>query len=558
MQTALCLSALALSFGAAPVANPQVDLGAVGAVSVHQRCAPAARPDLERGVALLHSFFYEEARTSFQQAAEKDARCATARWGEAMTYYHPLWAPPSPEDTTAGTAAADRALKLGGKSPIEVGLISAIHAYWHDRLPPGVKGGGTKSAEGIPSCHGGAPTPGGRAEAFRATLEDLHRRFPADVEVTAFYSLALLGTAPKEDRSLAQQKRAVSLLERAWAKHPKHPGLVHYLIHAYDYPEIAQQGLKAANAYEAIAPQVPHALHMPSHIYVRLGHWEENIRSNRRSIEAAARWMAVRHPGGVMADTFHALDYLGYGYLQQGREADARAVVQEVATGREVYPPFEFPAAFARAMTPARYVLEREAWAEAAKLEVAPIAASERYPFVNGLIVYARGIGAARMGDVQGARTAAAQLAEHAKTVETGPYAYFGKLLKSYRLAVLGWTAHAEKQDAEAKKLLAEAATLEEAIGPHQVSPGPLLPARELLGDLLLELGEAGPARAAYEQSLVHAPGRLRSLGGAMRASARAGDVPLRKSYAKKVLALAGKSQSAIVSEARATEQPAP
>ncbi|MCP3141849.1 hypothetical protein [Pyxidicoccus xibeiensis] len=556
MQTVLCLSALALSLGAAPVANPQLDLGAVGAVSVHQRCAPAARPELERGVALLHSFFYEEARTSFQKAAERDPRCATAWWGEAMTYYHPLWAPPSPEGIAAGTAAADRALKLGGKSPIEVGLISAIHAYWHDRLPPGVKSGSAKngSAEGIPSCHGGAPTPGGRAEAFRATLEDLHRRFPADVEVTAFYSLALLGTAPKEDRSLAQQKRAAGLLERAWASHPKHPGLVHYLIHAYDYPEIAQQGLKAADAYAAVAPQVPHALHMPSHIYVRLGQWNENIRSNLRSIEAASRWMAVRHPGGVMADTFHALDYLGYGYLQQGREKEARDVVRQVATEREVYPPLEFPAAFARAMAPARFVLEREAWAEAAKLEVAPITASERFPFVNGLVVYTRGIGAARMGDVQGARAAAAQLAEHAKAVETGPYAYFGKLLTAHRLAVLGWTAHVEKKDAEAKKLLAEAAALEEAIGPHQVSPGPLLPSRELLGDLLLELGEPGPARSAYEQSLVHAPGRLRSLGGAMRAAARAGDAPLRKSYAKKVLALAGESHSAIVSEARAMD----
>jgi hypothetical protein len=375
--------------------------------------------------------------------------------------------------------------------------------------------------------------------------------------VTAFYALSLLGTAPKEDRTLAQQKRAAVLLERAWAMHPKHPGMVHYLIHAYDYPEIARRGLKAANAYAAVAPQVPHALHMPSHIYVRLGMWNENIRSNLRALEAAERWMAVRHPGGVMSDSFHSRDYLGYGYLQQGLEEKARAVVQQVATVREVHSPSDFPAAYARAVLPARFALEREAWLEAATLQVKPTAAWELYPFLDGFVAYAHGIGAARMGNVPAARAAAAQLETHAKRVETGPFAYFGKMLQAHRLAVLGWTAHAEKNDAEAKKLLAEAAAIEDAIGPHPVSPGPLLPARELLGDLLLELGEAGPARTAYEETLVRSPERLRSLGGAMRAAASAGDLPLRQRYAKRVLALAGTGRSAIVAEASgAAEQP--
>ncbi|HET9449835.1 MAG TPA: hypothetical protein VFO83_03090 [Aggregicoccus sp.] len=545
MQTALLLHALALSLAAAPVADPQVDLGKVGAVAVHQRCAPAALPELERGVALLHSFFYEEALLSFRKAAEQDPDCATAWWGQSMTYYHPIWAPPRPEEARAGAAAADRALQLGGKSPIEAGLISAIHAYWHDRLPPGARG---KRAEGVASCHGGAPTPGGRAEAFRATLEQLHRRFPADVEVTAFYSLALLGTAPKEDRTLAQQKQAAALLERAWARHPSHPGLVHYLIHAYDYPELARRGLKAANAYAAVAPRVPHALHMPSHIYVRLGHWSQNIRSNLQSVDAADRWMAVRHPGGTMAEALHALDYLAYGYLQQGREQEALAVLQRVGSEPQVHPLREFTGAYARAAVPARYALEREAWAEAAKLEVEPLPAWELYPFVSGLVEYAHGLGAARQGDARGARAAAARLEQLSRSTETGPFAYFGKQLKAHQLAVLGWTAHLEKQDAEAQRLLAEAAAIEDAIGPHPVSPGPLLPARELLGDLFLELGEPGRARAAYEQTLLRYPGRLRSLGGAMRA---AGDGPLRRRYAQQVLAMAGEGHGAIVAEAQ-------
>jgi hypothetical protein len=428
MQTALSLYSLALWLYAAPVANPQLDLGKVGAVQVHQRCAPAVRPELSRGVALLHSFFYEEARLAFRAAAKQDPRCATAAWGESMTYYHPLWAPPTPEELAAGTAAADRALQLGGKSELEKGLIDAIHAYWHERMPAGAKGAG---GEGVPSCHGGAPTPGGRAQAFRATLEALHGRFPRDTEVTTFYALSLLGTAPKEDRTLAQQKRAAGLLERVWASHPRHPGAVHYLIHAYDYPEIARRGLKAANAYAGLAPKVPHALHMPSHIYVRLGQWEDNLRSNLRALEAAEQWMAVRHPGGVMADAFHSLDYLAYGYLQQGREQEARGVLQQIATGREVYPANDFPASFARAVTPARFALEREAWAEAAKLEVKPIAAWERYPFVNGLVEYpgpgrraaggrggrARGCGpagAAREGDGGGTLRLLRQAAEGA------------------------------------------------------------------------------------------------------------------------------------------------
>jgi tetratricopeptide (TPR) repeat protein len=577
MQPLTLVSLLALSLGAAQAAPPthaaappqtaqparaaqpaqvqpaqvqpaqvQLDLGELGAVRVHQRCTPAARPLLERGVALLHSFFYEEARIAFQAAGQADPACATAAWGEAMTHYHPLWAPPTPEEAAAGTQAADRAAKLGGKGPVEAGLVDAIHAYWHARLPADARAGG----EGTPSCHGGAPTPGGRAQAFRASLEALHARFPGDVEVTAFYALSLLGTAPKEDRTLAQQRRAAALLERAWARQPKHPGVVHYLIHAYDFPEVARRGLKAANAYTSLAPRVPHALHMPSHIYVRLGMWDENARANRRSLEAAERWMEVRHPGAINFDSFHAYDYLGYGFLQQGRWEEARAAVQEVTARREVYPARQFQAVYARAVLPARWALERDAWAEAARLRVEgePLAGWADFPFAEGLVAYARGLGAARSGDAAGAREAAAALEAAAKATPAGPYAYFGKLLGAHRLAVLGWVAHLEGRDAEARRLLTEAADQEDAMGPHPVSPGPLLPARELLGDLHAELGEPEAARAAYALTLTRYPGRLRSLGGAMRASSA--DAALRQRYARQVLALARGGQAPVVVEA--------
>ena len=528
----------------------RVSLGKVGAVTLANSCTANAQDDLGQGIALLHSFFYEEARIILTELSEREPTCALAFWGVAMTYFHPLWSPPLTADVQAAIVAADRASALPASGPIEVGLIASMKAYWHYK-PPGAVGTRALPREGIPSCHGGAPALNGAAEAFQASLTSLHNRFPDDVEVTSFYALSLLGAAAKEDRTLTQQRKAAVVLEAMWKKHPNHPGLVHYLIHAYDYPETARLGLPAARAYGAIAPQVPHALHMPSHIYTRLGMWEDEEASNLASLVAAQRWMSHRHPGATFSDALHDMDYLEYGYLQQGRYAEADAQSHQMAAVQEVYPPNEMAAAFARAIVPARSVLERERWEEAAHLQVAPIAAWEAYPFVRSFVAYARAIGAARLGDVKRAQAAVTELERLERTIPTGPLGYFSKLVASYRLAARGWISHLEKRDGDALAQLTEAADSEDALGPHPVSPGPLLPARELLGDLLLALGRARDARAAYEKTLEHSPGRLRSLAGAMRAAKQSGDAKGAAVYAREVLDLTAHGATQVTEEAR-------
>jgi hypothetical protein len=558
-MTGILMAVWMVLLGTANPATPglKVDLGKVGTVALPNSCATAVQEDFQRAAALLHSFFYEEARLVFTEVASRDPRCAMAHWGIAMSYYHPIWAPPHPEDYPPAIAAVDRAAGLKAAPGIEQGLIAAARAYW--RPAPVAAGKGQASSQGVPSCHGGAPSPGGSAAAFRGAMQQLHSQFPRDVEVASFYALALLGTAPKEDRTLSQQKEAAGLLEAMWKEHPNHPGIVHYLIHAYDYPETAKLGLPAARAYAGVAPQVPHALHMPSHIFSRLGMWPDEETSNLASVTAAARWTAVRHPGETSFDAMHASDYLTYGYLQQGRFGEAEAQVRWMANVGKVIAPHEIAGAFARAVVPARFALEREQWDQAAGLEVAPIAAWESYPFVRGLVEYARAIGAGRSGDAKGARVAVEKLRAIEEKIAPGPAGYIKSLLGAYRLASLGWAEHVEKQDSQALKHLTEAAELEDAIGPHPVSPGPLLPARELLGDLLLELNRPSEARAAYDTNLVHYPGRRRSLEGAMRAATSANDAASARRYAEGLIAVAGPGGGQWVAQARGLlDRPAP
>jgi tetratricopeptide (TPR) repeat protein len=536
----------------AATGGPLVDLGKVGTVSLPTSCKKAVQKDFDRSMALLHSFFYEEARIAFRAVLEKDPSCAMGHWGVAMTYYHPLWAPPLPEERTPGSEASARAAALGGKSVLERGLIAAMEGYWKGGLQSGV---GERAGEGVPSCHGGAPTPAGGAQAFRTALEQLNERFPQDPEVGTFYALSLLGTAPVEDRALAQQKKAAGLLEALWKKHPHHPGVVHYLIHAYDYPETARSGLPAARAYAQLAPQVPHALHMPSHIFVRLGLWDDDVASNLSALAAAQRWMEVRHPNAAFSDALHASDYLLYGYLQQGRDDLADAEVERMAGVKEVFPPRELAAAVARAIAPIRSAIERERWEEASKLEVAPIAAFAAYPFVRGFVEYSHGLGLAHTGRAQAARDAAVALEKLSKDLPAGPLGYWAKLLESYRMATLGWVARAEKKEEEAVKLLTSAAELEDRIGPHPVMPGPLLPAREQLADLLLELGRHGQALTAYQETLARYPGRLRSTVGAMRAAAKGGQGAAAKLHAREAARLLTSSVRPVREEATKLSQ---
>ncbi len=482
--------------------QPQGSTEALGTVDFPSSCRPEVAAAFTRAVALLHSFGYEEARKGFEDVARRDPQCGIADWGIAMTYYHPIWAPPTAADLAAGGAAAERAAQVGAKTDRERAYIAAIGAFYRE------------------------PDPRSRAAAFRQAMEAVSRRFPDDDEAAIFHALTLLATAPPADSTFANQKKAAEVLNRLLPRHPDHPGIAHYLIHSLDYPALAGDALSAARAYAKIAPSSPHALHMPSHIFTRLGLWRESIASNIDSAEAGRRLVAQNHPGAASFDTLHALDYLEYAYLQVDDEAEARRVLEETARARTFDEP-NFAAAYALAAIPARWALERRDYQAAAALErPAADLPWQQYRYVLGITEFARAVGAARSGQRDRARASleALQLlqADLAKSPVPGPYDWAANV-ESMRLAAAGILAHAEGRNDEAVQLLLQAAELDEKTGKHPVTPGPILPPRELLGDVLLETGRSLESLSEYEVSLRAAPNRFNSLAGAAGAAEKAG-----------------------------------
>lgn len=502
--------------------HPETEV--LGRVDFPITCKPEGQPAFNRAMALLHSFGYEAAREAFATLAEQDPACGMARWGVAMTWYHPIWAPPTPAELAAGRAAAEEAARLGARSEREKGYIAAIGAFYRD-------------AEKLDHRT--------RAAAYQAAMEKLSAAFPEDDEAAIFYGLALLGTAPPADTTYAQQKRAAEILNRLLPEHPDHPGILHYVIHSFDYPQLATLALPAARAYAKVAPSSPHALHMPSHIFTRLGLWEESIASNLDSAAAAKAQVARSHPGATSFDDLHALDYLEYSYLQLGDDHKAREVLEEVAKASRFDEP-NFAAGYALVAVPARYALERRDWAAAAALEK-PAAELpwERFSYAQGITSFANALGASRLGNLDRARKALAELqalhAAMAKEPPAGPYDWAGQV-DAMRLAAAGWVAFAEGRQEEAVRLLTAAADKEEAVGKHPVTPGAILPAREQLGDLLFELGKPREALAAYEASLAEAPKRFNTLAGAARAAEQAGEEARARSLSEELLALCGPS----------------
>jgi tetratricopeptide (TPR) repeat protein len=478
-------------------------VGEIGTVRFPISCDHKAQADFEHGLALLHSFEYALAVGAFRAAAASDPECGIAWWGVAMTYYHPLWAPPTAQDLEQGRQAAERGSSIGGDER-EKGFIDAIAAFY------------TTTAD-----------LGARARAYRDRMEALAARRPDDTEAQVFFALALLGSAPPSDASLAQQRRAGEILNAELERNPRHPGAVHYLIHAFDYPGLADVALPAARVYAEIAPASPHAEHMPSHIFTRLGLWPESVRSNLASLAATQAAVAKAGPGAVSTDALHALDYLEYAYLQMGDLDEAHRVLEKALGSTQVYEG-AIQSGYALAAIPARYALERHAWKEAAALELPAGALPwERFLFAPATIEFARAIGAARSGDIATARKAIDALgvvkAKLAASPIPGPYDWAGDV-ESWRLAAVGWLAHAEGKDAEAVDSLRQAATLQDRVGKHPVMPGELIPARELLADLLAELGRPAEALAEYEKTLEVQPGRLNALRGAADAAKGPGD----------------------------------
>jgi tetratricopeptide (TPR) repeat protein len=518
---------------ASDTAQPALgDLRAVGSVALRSSCGAEAQKGIERATALLHSFFYEEARRGYEGVAAQAPDCALAHWGVAMSYWHPIWTPPTAEEKAAGLAAIERARAASARTEIERGLIAALGAYYGATQPPpgagpdqvaAPAGGGTPGQ----SCHGltGGADHAARALAYEKAMAPLYAANPKDVEVASFYALALMATAAPGDPKLANPRRAAEILEPFYATNPNHPGVMHYLIHAYDYPPLAAQGLKAAQAYSKVAPWVPHVLHMPSHIFTRLGMWNDVIASNQASADAARQYAKSRHPDATSFEELHALDYLVYGYLQRGDDRRAREVLAATQAVRATFPAADFAASYAIGAVPARFALERRQWAEAAALvEPKGSASLEAYTFGAAHFAFARALGASRSGRVPDARTAMARLEQLATGMKDPRQQYFAKQAAMQLVAVKGWVASAEGRHDEAEKLLREAADSDDALGKHPVSPGSLLPAREMLADFLMERGRTKEALAEYERCLKTSPGRLNSLYGAGFAAERAGE----------------------------------
>jgi tetratricopeptide (TPR) repeat protein len=539
LSVALAGGARAVNVTSAPSkavapSRPVGDLGKVGTVKFPTSCDPALQAQFERGLALLHSFFYAEARRVFVEVAGKDPECAMAYWGIAMTYYHPLWAPPDSVELAAGMAAVEKALAAKEQGERESEFVRAIAAYYQGLEVPDPAGAGAAPA---PSCHGGGVVDlKGRAACFRREMEKIATRHPEDVEGAAFFALSLVATAPVGDPELKNQRQSAALLEKWYAQQPQHPGLAHYLIHAYDYPPLAAKGLPAAEAYASIAPEVPHALHMPSHIFTRLGMWEETIRSNQAAAEAARRYGAVTSPGAATHEELHSMDYMMYAYLQTAQDQKAKQVMDHFASITKVFPEVDFAAGYAFGAIPARYALERRQWKEAAALEIRPMTFWSKLPFAEGHVAYARAVGAARSGDLERARAAAGRLDELARASKDPRFLYFAEQMGIQRKAALGLIAFAEGKRDEAIEQLRRAAAEEDSLGKHPVSPGAMLPVRELLAESLLEIGRAGEALVEFEASLHLNPGRFNAVYGAAKAAEKAGKrAEARRYYAQLV-----------------------
>jgi hypothetical protein len=481
----------------------------MGEVSFATSCAPAVQSRFNQAVWVLHSFWYEEAVKMFTAISQDDPGCAMAYWGLAMSKWYPLWFPPSPAMLQSGSEAVAKGLAVPPKTERERGYLEAIGAFYRgsDKLDHRT-----------------------RALAYEKAMGELHARYPDDREAAVFYALALDATWPPTDKSYANLKQAAAILEPIWVEQPDHPGVIHYLIHSYDTPALAESGLKAARRYAAIAPAVPHAQHMPSHIFTRLGLWQESIESNLIGNRVAAAYAAETFgPGGYDQETVHTLDYLAYAYLQTAQDQSAKRVVDLIAAMKKGQSA-NLPIAYALAAIPARYALERRQWSEAASLKpVTPEFPWDRFPWAAAMTAYARALGAAQTGDVAGAQAELAILQGYKDKLAEAKNDYWANQVEVQRLGAAAMLAQAQGDGAQALALSQAATDLEASMDKHPATPGMVLPARELRADLLLARNDAAGALAEYQGVLRTDPNRFRSVLGRARAAKAAGDTTTAK-----------------------------
>jgi tetratricopeptide (TPR) repeat protein len=506
--------------GAAPeIGNKSTAQAKSSEVDFPISCGAAAQKKFDQAVWVLHSFWYDEAVKAFAAVTEAAPECAMGYWGVAMSYWYPLWYPPNAAALKAGSEAVEKAIAAKQKTDRESDYIAAIAVIYRDNDKIDHRT---------------------RAVAYEKAMEQVHQRYPDDREGGAFYALALLATAPPTDKTYANQKKARAILEQVRAALPDHPGVAHYLIHSNDSAEMAEDGLTAALCYADIAPAVPHALHMPSHIFTRLGLWRKSIDANRAAANAALGYVREElGPDAFDAETVHSLDYMEYAYLQIGQDREAKRVIDEVMTfGKPKVP--NLPMAYALAAIPSRYALERRDWAAAAAVTAPPIAFPwERFPWAQAMIAFTRALGAAHTGDFAGAETEIAKLQSLKEKLEQAKDDYWAKQVEVQRLAASGVLAHAKGDDKQAVALARAAADLDASMDKHPATPAEVLPARELLADLLLQLNDPEAALKEYQLSVQLERNRFRSLLGIARAAKATGDTGKAKEAYGKLVTLA-------------------
>jgi tetratricopeptide (TPR) repeat protein len=478
------------------------------------------RADFDRAIALLHSFEYGPASAMFNKVLERDRSCAIAYWGIALcNWTNPFGGVKAGPLLERGRATVEKGLSTGNPTPRERAYIEAVAELY-------------KNADTVPHRD--------RTLAYARAMERLQRDHAQDVEARIFYALALNQTALPTDKTYAVQLQVASILEPLWKQHPDHPGLPHYIIHAYDHPPLAAKALDAARRYAKIAPDAPHALHMPSHTFTRVGYWKESVETNIASEKTALEQ-------NVIGEALHAMDYQIYAYLQMAQDAKARAVAERMPPVFAKWNPAAFNGAatgfaggYAAAAIPARYALERGAWGDAAALEARPTAFSH----VDAITHFARALGAARSGKPGDAAADLDRLAALHEKLKAANDAYWSEQVHIQHRVASAWAAYAQGRKSEAIEALRAAADAEDATDKAAVSPGPLAPARELLGEMLLEAGQPKEALVAFEATMKKEPRRFRGAFGAARAAEAAGERAKARQYYQAVLDIAQGSDS--------------
>jgi len=488
-----------------------------GTVSFATSCSEKTKKDFDLAMALLHSFEYDEAEKVFAKIIDEEPACPMAYWGVAMSNYHPLWAPPSQPELEKGSKAIAVAQSVTQQSKRESDYIDAMAAFYKDW---------NKTDHRTRSLN------------YKSLMEKIYAAYPDDKEASIFYALALTATADPADKSYMNQKKAYNILTALYPGKPDHPGIVHYIIHSYDYPGLAELALPAARKYASIAPSSAHALHMPSHIFTRLGLWDDCIKSNIAAVASAKCYAETAGIKGHWDEELHGLDYLVYAYLQKGDNELAKKQWDYLKTINEVQP-FNFKVAYAFAAIPARYVMENKLWKEAAGLQVHNEKfAWQNFPRQQAIIHFARALGAAHTGDPDAARTELKKLNNLYDTLMAKKDSYNANQVMIQVKTAEAWILFKTGKNNEAIQLMGVAAAMEDKTEKHPVTPGEVIPARELLADMLLEMNRPAEALQAYEEALEKQPNRFNGLYGAASSAAKSNNIEKANTYYKQLIAI--------------------